>query len=247
MNEDIYKESTQNIPLLQRLNQKKSTVISMFYKYKSSQCPLPVLNPEKYIIVLGQILSPHIVQTNTRKFEDVLITHMNAFETFTLLVHFVYRSDFANLPNTSLTTDCGWGCAIRSCQMLLANAVTKIYGKEHIQMKTLIKRFLDFYHVKCPYSIHSFFTTTSILTSTINGNSHLPITVCCSALTDLVSRDENEIFKCYMVKESIEIERVEKPTIIFVPFSLPDGFIGELEVVFSFPSFCYFRLFIVYV
>ena len=88
---------------------------------------------------------------------------MGSHELLSSLIYFVYRKDFQEIPSTSLTTDCGWGCAIRSCQMMLANAIVKVFGKENITLKSVIQQFLDFYHVKCPFSIHSFFTTPSTL------------------------------------------------------------------------------------
>ena len=38
------------------------------------------------------------------------------------LVWFSYRSDFPAIDQTPYTSDAGWGCTLRTAQMLLANA-----------------------------------------------------------------------------------------------------------------------------
>ena len=50
-----------------------------------------------------------------------------------------YRSDFTNLNLTgsgNYTTDCGWGCMIRSCQMMLSKAL--IERKKYIYWENII-------------------------------------------------------------------------------------------------------------
>ncbi|EFA84441.1 autophagy protein 4 [Heterostelium album PN500] len=52
---------------------------------------------------------------------------------FKNILWFSYRKDFAPIENTNITTDIGWGCMVRTGQMLLARALLRhLYQNENI-------------------------------------------------------------------------------------------------------------------
>ena len=54
-------------------------------------------------------------------------------------LYFTYRSNFPNLRNTYLTNDIGWGCTIRSGQMLIGNTLLrKKFGLNWLYDSTVI-------------------------------------------------------------------------------------------------------------
>lgn len=82
------------------------------------------------------------------------------------LIWVSYRKGFELLPNSSLTTDAGWGCMLRTAQMMGATAIKKHLLPEDFQYDEncsnevreyalLISLFCDYQLDACPLSIHN--------------------------------------------------------------------------------------------
>jgi len=52
-------------------------------------------------------------------------------EDFSSKIWLTYRKNFKEFKNTQITTDCGWGCMIRSCQMMVANSLIQLKLGRH--------------------------------------------------------------------------------------------------------------------
>ncbi|CAI5710648.1 unnamed protein product [Peronospora destructor] len=106
-----------------------------------------------------------------RCFNDVAAADFDAYKrTFESILWFTYRRDFPQMTPYEYTSDAGWGCMLRSAQMLLGQALQRhLLGREwhlptlfeteinatlpemYIQ---LLKWFSDSPNLVCRYSIH---------------------------------------------------------------------------------------------
>ena len=106
-----------------------------------------------------------------RRFHDVAAADFDAYKrTFESILWFTYRRDFPQMTPYAYTSDAGWGCMLRSAQMLLGQALQRhLLGREwhlptlldtELDAKLpeiyvqLLKWFSDSPDVACRYSIH---------------------------------------------------------------------------------------------
>uniref|UniRef100_A0A7S3NKN2 Cysteine protease n=1 Tax=Aureoumbra lagunensis TaxID=44058 RepID=A0A7S3NKN2_9STRA len=66
---------------------------------------------------------------------------------------FTYRSGFPSMEPCGYSDDAGWGCMLRSCQMLMATALQRHLGEK--RRMDIIQWFNDEPGEKCIYSIHN--------------------------------------------------------------------------------------------
>lgn len=92
--------------------------------------------------------------------------HLHRFlEQFYEIIYFCYRKEFPLIQQYNTTTDTGWGCLVRTTQMMLARVFSVIFDlineKDDVIYQQLRKKiitlFLDFPdRPEHPYSIHNF-------------------------------------------------------------------------------------------
>ena len=82
--------------------------------------------------------SPIWMMGRAYSLEEYNKEHLQDFyDDFSSIIWFTYRSHFPPLGNTLLTTDMGWGCMIRTGQMMLARALSvNFLGKGNFHFST---------------------------------------------------------------------------------------------------------------
>ena len=125
-----------------------------------------------------------------------------------------YRYNFIPIGNNKLSSDIGWGCMIRSGQMILAEILLrsllgrswrliKDTSKKHysIAHKDILEYFLDKPHPKCYFSIHKF-SHLGLKFGKKEGDWYGPETIS-HVIKDLVNSNDSINMSVYVTSGSI--------------------------------------------
>jgi len=135
---------------------------------------------------------------------------------FQNIIFFSYRTNYPNQKsfktNQNYNSDCGWGCMIRSGQMILAKAIYEIirYGGEEINSSLIdtISCFIEFpFNInQCPPILSKYRAKILSIFSNKNNDIKKGINIKESNEKENVEKEKNE-------KENIEKEKNEKENI----------------------------------
>ncbi|EDR28003.1 hypothetical protein, conserved [Entamoeba dispar SAW760] len=173
-----------------------------------------------------------------------------AFFRISNLFWMTYRSGYEKLPNSSLTTDVGWGCTIRAMQMMIANAMeTIVYSgalnntqtpyiptKEEI-MNVLVP-FIDSPNSTTPLSIHHVYESRFVVEKNKSGVNYLAPSVVAKAYSGLVNSWKLCPIRCVMCSNvSIPTHELSKlpfkPTLVFLPIVLNHLIHSKLQQIYK--------------
>lgn len=143
---------------------------------------------------------------------ELLPSHILSFlHDFRSRVWLTYRSNFAAIEGSSLVTDMGWGCMLRTGQMLLAQALVTHYlgrdwriqtGENMMTYRELLRWFADEPSPRSPYSIHNLARTGFSKFGKQIGDWFEPTTIS-EALRLLVHQHSPDGLKMYVPKDGV--------------------------------------------
>lgn len=151
-----------------------------------------------------------------RCYQDPLVDLDEYKSAFESILWFTYRRDFAKMEPYEYTSDAGWGCMLRSAQMMLSQALKRrilgrdwrmpLFSTEKLPSAyvTLLKWFVDSPDPDCLYSIHSM-VKLGMQYDKLPGEWYGPTTAA-QVLRDLVnlhSRELGGVLSMYVPQEGV--------------------------------------------
>ncbi|GAB1226972.1 hypothetical protein ENUP19_0315G0009 [Entamoeba nuttalli] len=193
---------------------------SYFYNSMSSKrlIKLQPFTQKNVVHILGNCYYP---ETNEN------LNHLT-FNDANLKIHDLivatYRQKYSYLGNTYLSSDAGWGCAIRATQMMVVNALVIFKDQmqqivdynsfEHQQNKSQAKE-LIYDRISSLLSIHNIYIQQVIKTHNPKGTNFLPPSICCIAISSLLQEWDKKPFNCITCLD--HIPTCSYPTLYLIP------------------------------
>lgn len=137
-------------------------------------------------------------------------------QAFESILWFTYRRDYAKMEPYEYTSDAGWGCMLRSAQMMLGQALKRrllgrdwrvpLFSNDKLPAAyvTLLKWFVDSPDAECIYSIHNM-VKLGMRYDKLPGEWYGPTTAA-QVLRDLVnlhSRELGGVLSMYVPQEGV--------------------------------------------
>ena len=127
------------------------------------------------------------------------------------LIGVTYRKGYQSLGNSYLTTDAGWGCAIRSTQALIVNAIFSYLQSTNNQNndkqqeeknKTFCINMISD-TISAPLSIHNMYVLPIVQEHNPTGHNWQSPSTCSIAFSTLLNQMENKPLPCVMCTDHI--------------------------------------------
>lgn len=136
---------------------------------------------------------------------------------------FTYRSGFPSIPKSNgITSDAGWGCAVRVGQMLLCETFKRLEGRTSPTKVDLLKKFHDL--PTCDYSLHQLVLAFAKDDLSKIGTWLGPNNVC-HAIKTLVENSTSNLQVHVCMDSTVVVPEIPEPTadsplLLFIPLRL---------------------------
>eukprot|EP00128_Syssomonas_multiformis_P001847 Colp12_sorted_trinity150504_noHs@15382 len=199
----------------------KSKLISVWHEVKTTVSPKPRASSfsEAPIWILGKCYHYKLTDSSeeTGKVNDRV--HIEEFwGDFHSRLWFTYRKNFPEIPGSNYTTDCGWGCMLRSGQMMLGQALMcAILGRDwrpdgvhtaeqQSLYRQILRLFDDTPAAGAPFSIHNLAAQGGFVDKEV-GEWHGPSSLSI-VLSDILNKLSPELRSLVRIRPYIANDRV---------------------------------------